>query len=42
MNTASIVPKLWNYCNVLRGDGLMRLIVTYGYLLVNGKSFPLT
>jgi type I restriction enzyme M protein len=22
MNTASIVQKLWNYCNVLRDDGI--------------------
>jgi type I restriction enzyme M protein len=22
MNTANIVQKLWNYCNVLRGDGM--------------------
>lgn len=22
MNTSSIVHKLWNYCNVLRGDGM--------------------
>lgn len=25
MNTATIVQKLWNFCNVLRGDG-----VSYG------------
>ena len=22
MNTSSIVQKLWNYCNVLRDDGM--------------------
>ena len=22
MNTATIVQKLWNYCNVLRDDGM--------------------
>jgi len=22
MNGATIVQKLWNYCNVLRGDGM--------------------
>jgi len=22
MNSATIVQKLWNYCNVLRGDGM--------------------
>ena len=22
MNTSSIVEKLWNYCNVLRDDGM--------------------
>ncbi len=22
MNTAAIVQKLWNYCNVLRDDGM--------------------
>ena len=22
MNTANIVQKLWNYCNVLRDDGM--------------------
>jgi type I restriction enzyme M protein len=22
MNRATIVQKLWNYCNILRGDGL--------------------
>src|SRR6266511_962836 len=26
MNTATIVQKLWNYCNVLRDDGM-----SYGY-----------
>lgn len=24
MNTATIVQKLWNYCNVLRDDGTRR------------------
>ncbi len=23
MNTSSIVQKLWNYCNVLRDDGML-------------------
>lgn len=22
MNTSTIVQKIWNYCNVLRGDGM--------------------
>lgn len=31
MSPADIVQKLWNYCNVLRGDGM-------SYLLARGTQ----
>lgn len=29
MNSATIVQKLWNYCNVLRDDGILCTGETY-------------
>jgi len=35
MNTSSIVQKLWNYCNVLRDDGM-----SYGDYVEAASAHP--
>lgn len=36
MNTSTIVQKLWNYCNVLRDDGMSYLPASRGEAQTSG------